>query len=273
MNLADPVAQAFSAAAASYDGEAALQRSVGHELLRRLPGHFAVRHWLDLGCGTGYFCRQLDLRFPAAQGLALDLAPGMLQQARVLRPGPLHLCGDAQALPLASDSLDLVFSSLALQWCGDFSAVLAEVRRVLRPGGLLVFSSLAQGTLQELADSWLAGSGRRGVNAFRSFAAYQQLCADSGLVVQQLQCELQLQHYADVRRVLQHLKGIGAHHSQHEQAGGLLGRTAWQQIQQAYERQRQPQGLPVSWQVVTGVLRKPGQPSLPEARSSGHHPT
>lgn len=262
MNLADPVARAFSAAAASYDSEAVLQRQVGHALLQQLPESLQINRWLDLGCGTGYFCRQLAERFPAAQGLALDLAPGMLQQARALRPGPLHLCGDAQALPLASDSLDLVFSSLALQWCDDFSVVLAEAQRVLRPGGLLVFSSLAQGTLRELADSWQAGSGRLGVNAFRSFAAYQQLCVQSGMAVQQLQCELHLQHYADVRAVLRHLKAIGAQHPQQGQSEGLLGRTAWQRIQQAYEHQRQPQGLPVSWQVVTGVLRKPVHPPL-----------
>lgn len=254
--FSNPVARNFSAAAAHYDSEAVLQREVGQLLLHSLPAQLKVKRWLDLGCGTGHFCRQLTERFPTAQGLALDLAPGMLQQARALHPGPLHIGGDAQALPLASGSLDLVFSSLVLQWCEDFSGVLNEVCRVLRPGGVLVFSSLAEGTLQELAHSWQAGSGRRGVNQFRRFATYQQLCAESRLSTRQLHCRLHLQHYPDVRAITRHLKGIGAQHLQHAPASGLLGRRAWQQIQRAYEHQRQPQGLPVSWQVVSGLLYK-----------------
>lgn len=255
--IANPVAQRFSAAAHSYDEQALLQRNTGHQLLLQLPAELKVERWLDLGCGTGYFSQQLAKHYPQAQGLALDIAPGMLQQARALRPGAWHLCADAQALPVATGSLDLIFSSWALQWCTDFAQVLAEVQRVLRPGGLFVFSSLAQGTLQELDSSWQAGSGRPGANPFRSFAHYQQLCAGSALEIRQLGCEHQLQHYPDVRSVVQHLKAIGAQHAQQGTRSGLLGRTAWQQIQQSYEQLRQPQGLPLSWQVVTGVLYQP----------------
>lgn len=96
MTLTDPVAHAFSAAAASYDSEALLQREVGHQLLQLLPASFTATRWLDLGCGTGYFCRQLQNRHPQAQGLAVDIAPGMLRQARVVRPGPAYLCADAR---------------------------------------------------------------------------------------------------------------------------------------------------------------------------------
>lgn len=255
--ITNPVAQRFSAAAHSYDEQAFLQRNTGHQLLQQLPVELKVERWLDLGCGTGYFSQQLAKHYPQAQGLALDIAPGMLQQARALRPGAWHLCADAQALPLATGSLDLVFSSWALQWCTDFAQVLAEVQRVLRPGGLFVFSSLAQGTLQELDSSWQAGCGRPGANRFRSFSQYQQLCTNSDLELRQLNCAHQLQHYQDVRSIIQHLKAIGAQHAQQGARSGLLGRTAWQQIQQAYEQLRQPQGLPLSWQVVTAVLHKP----------------
>lgn len=253
-----PVARAFSAAAQQYDNEAVLQREVGHALLALLPADLPVANWLDLGCGTGYFCHQLQQRFAQATGVGLDIAPGMLQQARAVRAGPYYLCGDAAALPLAADSQSLVFSSLALQWCTDFAVVLGEARRVLQPGGVLAFTSLAAGTLQELDHSWQAAGNPNRVNRFRTFAEYQQLCAASGMQVLHLECEPWLQHYPDVQSVTRHLRGIGAQHLQNGERPGLLGRGTYQRLQQAYEAKRQPQGLPVTWQVVSGVLQRAG---------------
>src|SRR5690606_1533092 len=82
------VAASFSRAADSYDGVAALQREVGAQLLARLPT-LAPARWLDLGCGTGHFTRLLAQRFAAAEGVALDLAEGMLRHARP-RGGAWH---------------------------------------------------------------------------------------------------------------------------------------------------------------------------------------
>ena len=253
--LSDPVARAFSAAASSYDAEAQLQRQVGQDLLLALPSGLQVVRWLDLGCGTGHFCTALGKHYPQAQGVGLDIATGMLQQARSKRSTALYVCGDARTLPLADSSLDLVFSSLALQWCEDLDSVLQEVRRVLKPGGLLAFSSLAQGTLHELSDSWLQACGQPRVNTFRSFTAYEQACAQQGWQILQLECRPVIQFYPDVRALLGHLKGIGAGYLQNGRSQGLLGRASWQRIQQAYEGYRQPAGLPASWQVVSGVLR------------------
>ena len=72
------VAVSFSRAAASYDSVAELQRDVGHELMNRLPVGLNPQRWLDVGCGTGYFSRVLGQHFPHSEGLALDIAQGML---------------------------------------------------------------------------------------------------------------------------------------------------------------------------------------------------
>ena len=67
---------------------------------------------LDLGCGTGYFQPELRSRYPGASCIGLDLAPGMVEYARAHAAGGAHwLVGDAESLPLAADSVDLVFSS------------------------------------------------------------------------------------------------------------------------------------------------------------------
>ncbi|MFC6669643.1 methyltransferase domain-containing protein [Marinobacterium aestuariivivens] len=131
------IAESFSRAAVSYDDAAELQRQVGHRLLELIPPS-EPGTLLDLGSGTGYFTPLLRSRFPGSTLISLDLAHGMLEYARRHRPGEgtAWVCGDAEQLPLASGSLDLVFSSLAIQWCEQPDRLFAEIARVLRPGAL-----------------------------------------------------------------------------------------------------------------------------------------
>ncbi|HYQ39727.1 MAG TPA: malonyl-ACP O-methyltransferase BioC [Pseudomonas sp.] len=250
------VAASFSRAAASYDSVAELQRAVGAELLARLPTELAPSRWVDLGSGTGHFSRALAVRFPQGQGTAVDIAEGMLRHARPLGGASQYVCGDAERLPLASASQQLIFSSLALQWCADFAAVLAEARRVLAPGGVFAFASLCVGTLQELRDSWQAVDGFVHVNRFRRFEDYRTLCAASGLEVLELATERRVLHYADLRQLTHELKALGAHNLNPGRPDGLTGRARVRALVAAYERFRDAQGLPASWQVVYGVLRK-----------------
>ncbi len=251
------VAASFSRAAESYDAVAELQRNVGTQLLARLPTSLRPDRWLDLGCGTGYFTRALAERYAQGEGLAVDIAEGMLRHARPQGGAAHFIAGDAEALPLQSDSVDLLFSSLALQWCADFPRVLSEAQRVLRPGGVLAFSSLCVGTLQELRDSWLAVDGFVHVNRFRRFEDYQQLCAASGLQPLTLQRQAEVLHFPDLRSLTTSLKDLGAHNLNPGRPGGLTGRSRIRALIEAYECFRQAQGLPATYQVVYGVLQKP----------------
>jgi malonyl-CoA O-methyltransferase len=251
------VAASFSRAAASYDSVAELQRAVGSELLSRLPNDLSPDRWLDLGSGTGYFSRVLSQRFPRSEGLALDIAEGMLSHARPLGGAAHFIAGDAERLPLQSQSCELVFSSLAVQWCSNFAAVLSEAHRVLKPGGVLAFASLCVGTLYELRDSWSQVDGMVHVNRFRPFSAYQQLCAASGLQVVSLETRPHVLHYPDVRSLTHELKALGAHNLNPGRPGGLTGRARILALIDAYEQFRQGQGLPATYQVVYAVLEKP----------------
>ena len=251
------VAASFSRAAASYDSVAALQRDVGGALIQRLPPALIPGRWLDLGCGTGFFSRALNQAFAQGQGLALDIAEGMLHHARPLGGAEHFIAGDAERLPLQDGSCELIFSSLAVQWCADFAAVLSEARRVLQPGGVLAFASLCVGTLDELRESWRAADGMVHVNHFRPFSAYQQLCAASGLRVVSLEQRPHVLHYPDVRSLTHELKALGAHNLNPGRPGGLTGRARIVALVQAYEQFRQAQGLPATYQVVYAVLEKP----------------
>jgi malonyl-CoA O-methyltransferase len=251
------VAASFSRAAASYDSVAELQRAVGCELLARLPAQLNPQRWLDLGCGTGYFSRVLAEDFAPSEGVALDIAEGMLRHAQPLGGAHYFIAGDAERMPLADQSCGLIFSSLAVQWCADFAAVLSEAHRVLQPGGVLAFASLCVGTLHELRESWQAVDGLVHVNRFRQFDDYQQLCAASGLRVRSLEVQPHVLHYPDVRSLTHELKALGAHNLNPGRPGGLTGRARIMGLIDAYEHFRQGEGLPATYQVVYAVLEKP----------------
>lgn len=252
------VAASFSRAAASYDSVAALQRAVGMALLEQLPAGLAPERWLDMGSGTGHFSRVLAGRFAGASGVAVDIAEGMLRHAREQGGAHHHVAGDAERLPLRDACVDLLFSSLAVQWCGQFASVLSEAQRVLRPGGVLAFSSLCTGTLEELRASWQAVDGRVHVNRFRRWEDYQRLCGACGLEPIALERRAQVLHYPDVRSLTHELKALGAHNINPGRPEGLTGRARMQALLHAYEQFRQPEGLPATYQVVYAVLRKPG---------------
>lgn len=251
------VAASFSRAAASYDSVAELQRAVGNALLEQLPASLEPQRWLDLGSGTGHFSRALHKRFPQAAGVAVDIAEGMLQHAREHGGAHHHVAGDAERLPLQDASVELIFTSLAVQWCGDFRAVLDEAWRVLKPGGVLAFASLCAGTLHELRESWQAVDGLVHVNRFRQLQDYQRLCAGSALQVLGLEVRPHVLHYPDVRSLTHELKALGAHNLNPGRPAGLTGRARMQGLLQAYEQFRQARGLPATYQVVYGVLQKP----------------
>lgn len=258
------VAASFSRAAASYDSVAELQRAVGDALSERLPAGLDPARWLDLGCGTGHFSRVLADRFTHSEGIALDIAEGMLRHAQPLGGARHFVVGDAERMPLQDHSCGLVFSSLAVQWCADFAAVLAEARRVLLPGGVFAFASLCVGTLQELRDSWRAVDGMVHVNPFRELQDYQRLCAASGLRIRSLEVRPHVLHYPDVRSLTHELKALGAHNLNPGRPSGLTGRQRMLGLVQAYERFRGDAGLPATYQVVYGVLENPVEPLAQE---------
>jgi malonyl-CoA O-methyltransferase len=250
------VAASFSRAAASYDSVAELQRDVGSQLLARLPAELSPTRWLDMGSGTGYFSRALAERFADSDGVAVDIAEGMLRHAQPLGGAKHFVAGDAERLPLRDRSFDLIFSSLAVQWCADFTAVLNEAHRVLQPGGVFAFASLCVGTLYELRESWQAVDGMVHVNRFRPLDDYRHMCAASGLRVRSLEVRPHVLHYPDVRSLTHELKALGAHNINPGRPGGLTGRARIMALIEAYEHFRQPQGLTATYQVVYAILEK-----------------
>jgi len=140
----------FDRAAPTYDTAAVLHAEVRENLLQRLDWRaLEPRAVMDAGAGTGHACAALRRRYPKSLVVALDFSPRMLQAAarqQTWLRGFSRVCGDAERLPLADGSIDLILSNLMLQWC-DPDRVFAEFRRVLAPNGLLTFTTLFHGTM------------------------------------------------------------------------------------------------------------------------------
>ncbi len=250
------VAESFGRAAASYDQAAAFQRQVGEDLLARLPDWRGFADIVDLGCGTGYFTRALGARFEQPVR-GLDIAEGMLRFARAQDGGRGDwVVADAEALPLADASQDLVFSSLALQWCPELDRALAEARRVLRPGGCMAFSTLLEGSLEELRESWRRVDGFVHVNRFTSLADLQMHLADAGFARWDCRVDTHVLRYGQLSELTRELKSLGAHNLNAGRPGGLTGRARLRALTEAYETFRQPGGLPATYQVAQVLLFK-----------------
>ena len=255
------VGLSFSAAAQAYDSVAALQREVGDRLLESIPVNGQKpKVVLDLGCGTGHFYRQLTRLGPAVRYIGLDLAPGMVEYARSRYGGNgLWLVGDAEHMPVAANSVDLVFSSLAIQWCSDPHAVFAELARVLRPGGQCVFTSLGPETLRELRDSWAAVDSYQHVNSFIPASKLERAATDTPGIKLTLRTENFLMQYQRVGELLRELKVLGAHNMTRGRPPGLTGKTALQGMFAAYEGWRDGGMLPATYDVQFGIVDKDGR--------------
>lgn len=251
------VAASFSRAACSYDQMAGLQRKLGQQLLSAVSDKLSG-HILDLGSGTGYFTGQLASSASVVQVYGLDMALGMLHYARQHRPDP-KVCwtaGDAESLPLCAQSMDVVFANLSIQWCQQLETLCAELFRVLKPRGILAFTTLGPDTLWQLRDAWRTIDNHQHVNRFQSREALTEHLAQGFQQLSFQQWEECLL-YPELQPLLAELKGIGAQNRNPGRPLGLSGRQRLRQLQASYESYRTEAGLiPASYEVYLGVYQK-----------------
>ncbi|MDQ6955836.1 MAG: malonyl-ACP O-methyltransferase BioC [Mariprofundaceae bacterium] len=243
------VKRAFSGAAETYDHHAVLQREIGDRLIAHLDfTKIAPKRILDIGCGTGYVTRLLTQKFKKSHVTGLDLSESMVRHARkqhgIRLPwhGKRHHCiADGCALPFTDASFDLVTSNLAMQWVANPADMLAEMRRTLAPGGLMLFSTFGRRTLAELRQSMAelaANNENRKAGHVLPFPDVMSL----GDVLNQLPIELPVIDsdlftltYPNVMALVRELKGLGASSSAISgRSGGLYGRRLLKELDATY---------------------------------------
>jgi len=285
MNAADEfslesarVGASFDRAARDYDAAAFLQKEVGERLLERLElTTLAPTRVLDVGCGTGRPTRHLIDRYPQAQVFGVDLAPGMLRVAQSnqsrfggwLGKGPRFVCAEASQLPFAAASCELLYASLLLQWCEDLDATLLEWRRLLKPHGLLLFSTLGPDTLKELRAAWSAVDGFNHVNRFLDMHDVGDALIRAGFVEPVMDVEHITLTYEDATGLMRDLKTIGAHNVTAGRRRGLTGSGRLAAFTAAYERFRRDGRLPATYEVVYGTAWAPKFMPVAALRSGG----
>ncbi|MBI2313159.1 MAG: malonyl-ACP O-methyltransferase BioC [Betaproteobacteria bacterium] len=256
--------RSFEHAAGNYDRAAVLQREVCDRMASRLDYiKIAPRAILDAGSGTGYGGRALAARYPDAAVVELDIALGMLAQGRSAHPWwkrllpipratPPAICADVEALPVKAASIDLVWSNLTLQWCNDLPRVFAEMHRVLKVGGLLMFSTFGPDTLKELRQAFDGVDRYTHVNRFVDMHDIGDMLVAGGLADPVMDMEFITVTYPDVKALMHDLKAIGAHNITAGRRRGLTGKSAWRKALARYEMLRREGRLPATFEVVYG---------------------
>jgi malonyl-CoA O-methyltransferase len=251
------VRTSFDRASSEYEKAAVLQARVGDELLQRLV-FFKLSPVVvvDLGAGTGRITGELKRRYRRAQVVALDIAPGMLREARkhmsFFRRFE-RVCADVRRLPFGDATVDVAASNLMLQWCGELDSAFREVRRVLKPDGLFAFTTFGPDTLRELRAAWAAVDGYSHVNTFMDMHDIGDALVRAGLTEPVLDVERVTLTYKDVLSLMRDLKVIGAHNVTAGRPRGLMGRSTLKRLEAAYEPARRSGLIPATYEVVYGA--------------------
>lgn len=272
----------FERAAPEYDSANPLSGEVCSRMLERLDLVRVVpARILDFGCGTGVVSRALARRYPRAQIAALDFClpelqlqrrGGFLARARELVRGrsPLScVCADFERLPVASGVIDFVVSNLALHWCDAPQLVVAELQRVLRAGGLLMFTTLGPDTLKELAQASLDGDGRSPVHTFPDMHDLGDMLIRGGFADPVMDMEHITLTYLDLDDLFRDLRASGGMSARVGRAG--LRTPRWRRrLAQRYESFRRDGRLPATFEIVYGHAWKPeGEKRGPDTAPDG----
>jgi malonyl-CoA O-methyltransferase len=257
----------FDRAAAGYLGAARLELEVGERMLERLDVvRLAPARILDAGCGPAPQADALARRYPGARLVALDFSLPMLARARGARGwlarlrgrGPLAVCAALERLPLAAASVELAWSNMALHWAADLQAALAELSRVLAPGGLLMFSTLGPDTLKELR----AAAGEARVHRFADMHDLGDALVAAGFAAPVMDMEMLTLAYRGPQGLVADLRASGQTLARPERARGLAPRALRAALAAA--------GASASIEVIYGHAWKGAQSKRADGRSIVH---
>lgn len=249
------IAKSFGSASESYDVSARLQRFSGKHLMPWLPNRNDLTV-LDLGSGTGFFTDLLAGTYE--QVIGLDISNKMLNFAKEHRNKQiLWLEADAHDIPLKDNSIDFIYSNLVIQWFEPLDEAITEMLRVLKPGGLLIFTTLVDGTLHELKSSWNQVDDDQHVIDFKTVTELNTLFNnENGKLVEQ-KCQDIILEYQNVIHLARELKGLGANHLAQKKNRGLSGKDKWFKMTEHYKDFLEPSGIyPATYRLFSGLVVK-----------------
>ena len=264
----DTVRRQFDARAPRFAESSALTREIASRLLERLQYmRIDPAIVIDVGCGLGESRAQLQTRYANAHWLGLDVSEGMLragqphgvvQRFRNWARGPdaLRVAGDAGALPIAGDTVDLLYSNLMLHWHPEPHTVFPEWKRVLKVNGLLLFSCFGPDTLKELRFAARALSDARPM-PFVDMHDFGDMMVAAGFATPVMDSELVTLTYTSPQRLLREVRALGGNPRDDRSQALPSGRRA-RDLLAALEAQRGDDGrIRLTFEVAYGHAWKP----------------
>lgn len=252
-----------------------LRREIASRMHDRLElVKIAPRRVLDAGCGPGLDLALLQKDFPAAQIVGLDAAPAMIRAAQApasklaalnqflskllpAKAGIDLVCGDFSDLPLAPNSLDLVWSNLALHWHPQPDRVFAEWRRTLRTDGLLMFSCFGPDTFKEVKEAFAEADLAPHALPFVDMHDFGDMLVNVGFSTPVLDMETITVTYATAAALLADVRAWGGNPLATRRRG-LMGKAAWARMLAALEKRRRPDGkLGLTFEIIYGHAFRP----------------
>jgi malonyl-CoA O-methyltransferase len=267
------VAKNFSRRAKDYDQSAALQQAVGLSLIERLKLiSINPQTILDLGSGTNYLSKILKPHYPTAKIINLDIAESMLSfsQKENIFPQDFFVCTDAEKMPFQTNSFDLIISNFVFHWFLEPQNVLEQINRVLKPGGLLLFSTVGPDTLKELKTAFSTIDNAPHVNHFLDMHDIGDLLIATNFQNPVMDMEILTLTYSSLANLHRDLKLTGSHTVLSEMIKGLSPKNFREKLSLAYEVYRDDEKrLPASFEIIYGHAFGSPQKRLHRADKSG----
>jgi malonyl-CoA O-methyltransferase len=259
-----------------------LRREVSVRMRERLElVRIAPQRILDAGCGDGADLAVLQQMYANPRIFGVDAAHAMLAAGRArhqttrssidrlmrrLLPvklqtasiaAPELLCADFARLPLAADSVDLVWSNLALHWHPQPDRVFAEWRRVLRTDGLLMFSCFGPDTFKELRAAFASVDAAPHCLPFVDMHDFGDMLVDAGFSTPVMDMEKVTVTYPSVEKLIADLRAWGGNPLANRRKG-LLSRAAWNHVRQVLEKGVDRDGrIPLGFELIYGHAFRP----------------
>ncbi len=175
-----------------------------------------------------------------------------------------YVCGDVAVLPFAGGSFDLAWSNLMLQWVDDLPAALRELGRVLRPDGLVTFSTFGPDTLRELRAAFAGIDRHMHVGRFTDMHDIGDMLVGAGFGDPVMHMELFTLTYADAPAMLRDLKAIGATNATRARPRALMGRARWERALASLDAARRDGRIPATYEVIYGHAWKAAPQRTPD---------
>ena len=243
--------------AARYADVSFFSDEIGGRMFERLDYiKLEPRVILDVHCGLGSSSKVLAKRFPGALVVPLDPAIELLRtHAGPKKPfnwfakSSTRVCGEATALPIAAKSVDLVWSNLFVL-SFDAPAIIRELKRVLKPGGLLMLSALGPDTLKELRAAFSKADSLIHIQPQVDMHDLGDMLAHEGFVTPVVDMEMVTLTYPDLKTIGHDLRAAGATNLEPARRATLTSKTHWAAVEHAYETMRNEGRLPVTFEII-----------------------